>query len=132
MPVPPTPGPGPNPGPGPTPTPITEIIQIKGLVVEETADRTINSNSIYAGKEINAYLLASGNTLKRIDPNIKDENRQTPKDLEPFLSIAAKNKLPYLFLQGVTRDNKRKDLYSGPGPITEAELIAMFKKYGGK
>lgn len=129
--VPPGPGPSPGPGPGPSPTPVPGA-KLYVLIVTETSQQTPEQAAVINSKAADEYLKAKSWQRRVADKDVVDENGKVPADLAAWLDKAKAwnaggGKWPYLNIA----DGSGAVVYEGPLPATEAEYLALLKKFGG-
>lgn len=127
----PTPGPGPSPGPGPGPIPVPGD-KLFVLVVTETKDQTPEQATVLNSKAARDLMAAKSWQWRIVDQNVVDENGKPPADISKWIEQAkawatAGNKWPCLMII----DSQGAVLSQGPLPATEAEYLALLKKFGG-
>lgn len=127
----PTPGPGPSPDPGPGPTPVPSG-KLFVLIVTETAQQTPQQAAIINSKAADEYIAAKSWQRRVADKDTVDENGKVPTDLAAWLDKAKAwnaggGKWPYLNIA----DGSGAVVYEGAMPATEAEYLALLKKFGG-
>ena len=127
----PTPGPGPSPDPGPGPTPVPSG-KLFVLIVTETAQQTPQQAAIINSKAADEYIAAKSWQRRVADKDTVDENGKVPTDLAAWLDKAKAwnaggGKWPYLNIA----DGSGAVVYEGALPATEAEYVALLKKFGG-
>jgi hypothetical protein len=127
----PTPGPGPSPDPGPGPTPVPSG-KLFVLIVTETAQQTPQQAAVINSKAADEYIAAKSWQRRVADKDTVDENGKVPTDLAAWLDKAKAwnaggGKWPYLNIA----DGSGAVVYEGAMPATEAEYLALLKKFGG-
>lgn len=127
----PTPGPGPSPDPGPGPTPVPSG-KLFVLIVTETAQQTPQQAAVINSKAADEYIAAKSWQRRVADKDTVDENGNVPTDLAAWLDKAKAwnaggGKWPYLNIA----DGSGAVVYEGALPATEAEYVALLKKFGG-
>ncbi len=127
----PTPGPGPSPDPGPGPTPVPSG-KLFVLIVTETAQQTPQQAAVINSKAADEYIAAKSWQRRVADKDTVDENGKVPTDLAAWLDKAKAwnaggGKWPYLNIA----DGSGAVVYEGALPATEAEYVALLKKFGG-
>jgi len=127
----PTPGPGPSPDPGPGPTPVPSG-KLFVLIVTETAQQTPQQAAVINSKAADEYIAAKSWQRRVADKDTVDENGKVPTDLAAWLDKAKAwnaggGKWPYLNIA----DGSGAVVYEGALPATEAEYLALLKKFGG-
>lgn len=127
----PTPGPGPEPGPGPGPIPVPGG-KLFVLIVTETAQQTPQQAAVINSKAADEYIAAKSWQRRVADKDTVDENGKVPTDLAAWLDKAKAwnaggGKWPYLNIA----DGSGAVVYEGALPATEAEYVALLKKFGG-
>jgi len=127
----PTPGPGPSPGPGPGPIPVPGG-KLFVLIVTETAQQTPQQAAVINSKAADEYIAAKSWQRRVADKDTVDENGKVPTDLAAWLDKAKAwnaggGKWPYLNIA----DGSGAVVYEGALPATEAEYVALLKKFGG-
>lgn len=129
----PTPGPGPSPGPGPGPSPVpVPGAKLYVLIVTETAQQTPEQAAVINSKAADEYLKAKSWPRRVADKDVKDEAGNVPTDLAAWIDKAKAwqaggGKWPYLNIA----DGSGAVVYEGALPSTEAEYVALLKKFGG-
>jgi hypothetical protein len=135
------PGPGPNPNPKPEPDPTPEpkpqppppdpapkpAGPLFVIVVEETADAAKERGRLYSDRELTAAMKAGGHKWRIVDKDVVDPSGQTPRDVAPYIALAAGKGYPQIFLVTTTG----KMVYSGNLPDDPAGILSLLKKYGG-
>lgn len=143
-PVPPGPGPGPGPTPGPTPTPTPTPtpdtpapIPLPGLRVMMVYE----SQDLPRLSEAAKSAMFSAAVRSYLDSHcVRDPGNQLPQrvwidqhatfgpDAQVWKTALARGQksLPWIVISTGTTG------YEGPAPATEAEMLALLKKYGGE
>ena len=89
-------GPAPDPTPGPTPGP-NPPAKPKCLVIEEQSQRTAAQAVVLSSQKVRAAF--SGGFVVE-DKDVKDKTGKTPAGLQPYIDVAVKAGLPYVFVFG--------------------------------
>lgn len=132
QPLPPPPGPSPNPTP-PTPNPPSPQPGLRVLIVEESSQRSSLPRpqlaamfSPQAASYLNAKCAAGPSGTpdwRRWDDDI-DATNAGPLFRE--MLAAPRQSLPWIVIRG-----DAGIVHSGPFPATEADLLALLRRYGG-
>jgi hypothetical protein len=125
-PIPPVPPVPPDPGPGPTPPPVPPA-KAWLVVIEETAEAKSNRGAYYSDPGLLGYLKGKGWKARIADKDAKDPAGNPPRDLAPYLRLAAGQSLPRAFVV----DQAGTVRYAGALPATPAEMLAILRRIGG-
>ncbi len=120
--------PTPNPKPDdPPPTPVASA-RITVVVVEETADASIQRAKFFDDKALSDKITAKGHKVIAIDKDIKDKDGNVPARLVGYLNEAKGKGLPWVVMVDTTT---AKIVYSGAMPNDPAKALELLIKYGG-